>query len=296
MNADHPVNFFSKWLRPLAGSSFPLLLILLFLSGCSVEKRVYRQGYHITWNRQAPERENITTAPENEKPADGIITENAGNSILPAIPEKPQTVRKATPDSCGDIITMRNGSSVSARVIEVSPGEVKYKRCDNMEGPTYTINKNQMASIAYRNGVKEVFEQKAEEPKQSKNTDAVPAKKDDALAEQNAKISKIAGVICLVFSALFIISAVLSVIAFSGLGIVEYFGFLLFAVALLSLIADLISSIIALVGSGVAKRNDTSGDPKIKKQWRFGRIAGFAGLGVLVLAIVTALIIVFGII
>jgi len=55
-------------------------------------------------------------------------------------------------DTCGDIINLRNGNAVSAKVIEINETQIKYKRCNNLNGPLMVINKNIVRSIKYTNG------------------------------------------------------------------------------------------------------------------------------------------------
>jgi hypothetical protein len=50
---------------------------------------------------------------------------------------------------------MRNGDEQLVKVIEISDREIKYKRCDFLNGPTYTISKNKVYLIEYANGIKE---------------------------------------------------------------------------------------------------------------------------------------------
>ena len=56
-----------------------------------------------------------------------------------------------------DIITLRNGNEIRARVTEISPTEIKYKRSDNLEGPTIVIPKAEVFAINYGNGTREVI-------------------------------------------------------------------------------------------------------------------------------------------
>lgn len=64
-----------------------------------------------------------------------------------------------------DIITMRTGEDVPAKVMEVTPTEIKYKKLDNPDGPTYTANRSDIFRITYANGTKEVFsEEKVQAP------------------------------------------------------------------------------------------------------------------------------------
>ncbi len=59
-----------------------------------------------------------------------------------------------------DLIVMRNGDEIFAKVTEVSTNEIKYIRCDNLSGPTYVVSKSDVLFIKYVNGQKEVFAEK----------------------------------------------------------------------------------------------------------------------------------------
>ena len=56
-----------------------------------------------------------------------------------------------------DHIILRNGSNISARVLEVSPEFVKYKKISNPNGPVYTTYTADIESIVYENGSVEEF-------------------------------------------------------------------------------------------------------------------------------------------
>jgi hypothetical protein len=62
------------------------------------------------------------------------------------------------------VIVTRDAKKISAKVMEVNPGDVKYKNFDNPDGPTYTLLKSQIASILYQNGTVETFEAETEKP------------------------------------------------------------------------------------------------------------------------------------
>ena len=40
-----------------------------------------------------------------------------------------------------DIITLTNGKQVQAKVLEINPGDIKYKDFNNQDGPTITVLK-----------------------------------------------------------------------------------------------------------------------------------------------------------
>lgn len=56
-----------------------------------------------------------------------------------------------------DIILLRNGSELQAKVVELTPSEIKYRRFDNPSGPLITIMRSEVFMITYENGTKEVM-------------------------------------------------------------------------------------------------------------------------------------------
>jgi hypothetical protein len=57
-----------------------------------------------------------------------------------------------------DTIVKYNGSTIFGKVLEIGATEVKYKKADFIDGPTYVELKSEIEMIKYRNGVKEHFE------------------------------------------------------------------------------------------------------------------------------------------
>jgi len=64
-------------------------------------------------------------------------------SLLPAIAQ--------------DTLTLLNGNRITALVNEVLPTEIKYKKFDNPDGPVYTVLKEEVVTIRYRNGTMDEF-------------------------------------------------------------------------------------------------------------------------------------------
>lgn len=58
-----------------------------------------------------------------------------------------------------DNIILKNGSQIQAKVLEVSPGQIKYRRQDNPDGPVYTTVTTDVFLINYANGTKDVLNQ-----------------------------------------------------------------------------------------------------------------------------------------
>lgn len=59
--------------------------------------------------------------------------------------------------SAQDVIVKKDGSTILSKVLEVGQEEIKYKKFDNLEGPTYTIQKSELQAINYQNGAKDTF-------------------------------------------------------------------------------------------------------------------------------------------
>ena len=56
-----------------------------------------------------------------------------------------------------DTIVFKNGLKQCVKVAEVGMLELKYKRCDNLQGPDYFLDKSEIGSIKYSNGLVEKF-------------------------------------------------------------------------------------------------------------------------------------------
>lgn len=58
-----------------------------------------------------------------------------------------------------DVVTLKDGTDVSCKVLEINDKEIKYKKCENLDGPVHVINKKDVFRIVYANGSKEVINQ-----------------------------------------------------------------------------------------------------------------------------------------
>jgi len=56
-----------------------------------------------------------------------------------------------------DVISTVSGQVIRAKVLEVSPSIVKYKRESNPDGPTYTVYTSDLIKILYENGEVDIF-------------------------------------------------------------------------------------------------------------------------------------------
>ena len=150
-----------------------LLFIVATITNCTLQKRSYRNGYYVSWNNkgsshlkvakhvEAKKVEPIQISSEvlNIKPSNTHepLLASAQKLKKPEVKSSPIKLLKLLNDSCGDLITLREGTEIEAKVIEIGPKAIKYKRCNNLEGPTIVVNIDNVFMIKYSNGTKEVF-------------------------------------------------------------------------------------------------------------------------------------------
>lgn len=165
-----------------------MLLIVIFVTSCTIQKRRYMPGYHIDRIGSRPVAETKSENKNFNKTADFVEVQKQKNvaetnksieepllyasdddlNIIPQESENSTLVSKAKNDSkklvttsdieC-DIIILKNGDEISAKVLEVNQYEVKYLMCDNIYGPTFTVNKSEIFKINFSNGTSTVFTQ-----------------------------------------------------------------------------------------------------------------------------------------
>ena len=155
-----------------------LLLPILLLLSCSVQKRKYQKGFYVNWHKNAGSQENKATlkpvkrvlATATIEPIEaisktqvvGLKEDNTKLDLEKELSFKPKkTSLKSIPnDSCSTIL-FRNGDEVKAQVIELTSTEVKYKKCSLEDGPLYVSRKSEIFMITYPNGVREKFAEPA---------------------------------------------------------------------------------------------------------------------------------------
>ncbi len=152
-----------------------LLLILpfLILLSCSVQKRKYQKGFYVS-NLKHKRHIQIHTGPVSKEEANNevivlktiplqkefseneLLLVSAGNDIN--LSKSSASIRKLiNPDSLCDKIILRNGDEFLVKVLEITPNDVKYKKCDSPDGPLYVAKKADVFMITYANGTKELF-------------------------------------------------------------------------------------------------------------------------------------------
>ncbi|MDO8998552.1 MAG: DUF4190 domain-containing protein [Bacteroidota bacterium] len=147
------------------------ILPLIILISCSVQKRKYQKGFYVSSNTsKTHSKKDNSKSLKNDFNSEKLVQKTYSLPIEERIEleasvsknfseinslKKTSFFFRAT-DSC-DIITLRNGDEVSAKVLEITSIEIKYKRCNLSDGPLYIVKKSDVFMIKYTNGTKDVF-------------------------------------------------------------------------------------------------------------------------------------------
>jgi len=153
-----------------------LLLLTLFVnSDCSYQKRLYRKGYYVDWLGQkhsffqkkfsSAQKENSFISIENTLPSfpsnfipNHFQVQEEYSKVIASQQGTQHFIKNQSfsfQDTCGDKLIVKSGDEYLVKIIEITEKEIKYKRCDNLDGPIYSMNKEKIYVIIYRNGYKE---------------------------------------------------------------------------------------------------------------------------------------------
>lgn len=155
---------------------------ILLLNSCSssfLSHRMYGNRFYVKAKKinDAPKKSEIRF--EDEINQESVMTASIENQHVQEIQKYPasnnnvpvftSTTNKnnvlehyrqiITNEPC-DLIVFKNGDEIEAKIIEISVTEIKYKKCNNLNGPTNIVSKSEVLFIKYPNGTKDVFSDK----------------------------------------------------------------------------------------------------------------------------------------
>ena len=147
---------------------YPLLLLLLLgASSCSIQKRVHRPGFHVEW---LSHKKPHTTKPHAPIVRKGMNTPKADSAVVfknETASASAQEIyiphnniiedhKEAKAEPC-DLMILKTGEEIQVKVLEINSVSIKYKKCENLAGPDYYIDRPDVFMIKYANGIKEVI-------------------------------------------------------------------------------------------------------------------------------------------
>lgn len=230
-----------------------LLLLLPFfvLLSCTLQKRKYQNGYYVDWHSNTSKKETgpathkktVVAAEKEIAPETVVVNEQAEpkEKVLPAFIagtfkrlELKKSIRflASPPEDTCDVLVFKDGSEIKGKVKEIGASEIKYKRCDTPDGPTYISKKSELFMIKYANGTREVIKSESE-PQQTKTqapSQNLNTYKQQRYNRQNhplAIASLFFGILCLVVVYVALIAAMIGVLYTGAIFILPF----LFALA-----------------------------------------------------------------
>src|SRR5687767_14990663 len=169
-----------------------VFLSLLLLAGCSVQQRRYQRGLHVELLRSdrgrhaavkpgtplhtGIVRESVISAQPDLVAAAGesshapVILKSIDRPSVAVPFKKPRRHLQSDPDTC-DLIIMKNGQEIRARILEIGLKDIRYNKCD-IGTAVHISHKSDIFMIRYANGSREVFNSTAESssPKSASGT------------------------------------------------------------------------------------------------------------------------------
>lgn len=119
-----------------------------------------------------------------------------------------------------DVIVLKTGEEVSAKVTEIGQDEIKYKKCDNLSGPTYSMNKSDVFMIKYSNGTKDIISANNSVPNNTTSNNNNPTEKNNSSSKAVTHWAALVGYICgLVGCFFFGVLLGIAAIIFSAVGL-----------------------------------------------------------------------------
>ena len=177
-----------------------LSLTVFMLSNCTISKRLYRNGYTVfhlnnvsvskkkSLTKKTKEKVEIVETPtvyENNK-VEEPVSVSIGKSIQTEKIKFNLNSKQTLIDSCGDLIILKDGSEILAKVEEVNSKTVRYKRCNNLDGPEIFVKVENLFMIKYANGTKEIFKKEPEKQISNASQNSNYISKKNQAREYNA--------------------------------------------------------------------------------------------------------------
>ena len=84
-----------------------------------------------------------------------------------------------------DVIVKKDGSTIISKVLEVDKKTIKYKKFSNLGGPTYSVDVEEITSINYENGERDVFTETNKKTENTSTTAPAPTGASEASRKIN---------------------------------------------------------------------------------------------------------------
>ena len=142
-----------------------IVVCLLLLSGCSMQKRLYTKGFYTHKNTtlKAPESivntdissKNLKFKIQNSKPENKNLKSLTANSNSKNI--ESSILNLPLIDGC-DTIVLKSGATVLAMINEINLTKILFRNCNSSDETVLFLKKSDVSYINFANGSKQVFD------------------------------------------------------------------------------------------------------------------------------------------
>lgn len=192
------------------------VLLCFLIYSCGIEKRKYMKGFYsnhsINQNKKkVTELKEVEIEHPTNASDDNLVASISDEQLI--INQKRLEIPTEIKDIKCDLLVLKNGDEISGKVTEITLTEIKYKKCENLDGPIYTIAKEDVLFIKYVNGTKEIISKIVETKKVEDDYVSPVPDKEEPIKKRKSNGFAIAGyIVALVGWAVFWF-------AFAGIGI-----------------------------------------------------------------------------
>jgi len=154
-----------------------LLLPIVFITSCKVEKRLYRPGYHVEWKGQKAKSFTASVSDDAPRTNENTVTNRINSddeeddnmldlSMMASVHQNmlqsaenvsakvsfTKTSKFSKQEMPCDTVQLLSNERLIVRLTEITLKDVKYKRCDLPQGPLYVVPLKDVDFIIYGNG------------------------------------------------------------------------------------------------------------------------------------------------
>lgn len=164
-------NSFKEMIKQLLNRALFVIISSVLMLSCSVQKRNYQNGYYISYKKHKASSKVTHASSEKTLLANTTNDRFAPDSNDPIVSLSQAIAKNALGynlnpnDTCADLIVFNDSSKVKAKILEITNESIRYKRCDYVEGPTYSVAQSKTAYIKFYNGLTETFTKNQPAPK-----------------------------------------------------------------------------------------------------------------------------------
>lgn len=204
-----------------------------------IQKRKYTKGHHFNFrssvnkskafahatklkldeDNKSPSSTNSLSLPLADLPSTEV-QEGENSSLNWLVPNEQAD---STNNGCGTI-QLLNGKKISVKILEVSPDEVKYRRCSMQDGPDFILKKNVIDRIIYANGEEDVMNDipyvrsnETAEEISPEYSSPLPVNEEEQITEGLSLASMIVGIFALLTFPFLVVGITSLILSISGM-------------------------------------------------------------------------------